>query len=36
MADELRQEIENLEDRIEELTEFKSDHAFHTHAGSEP
>lgn len=35
-AEDLRREIEDLEDRIEELTEFKSGQAFHTRAGSEP
>ncbi|MFB6101150.1 MAG: hypothetical protein ABEJ73_01120 [Haloplanus sp.] len=35
-AKELREEIEDLEDRIEELTEFKSGASFHTHAGDEP
>ncbi len=35
-AEELRKEIEELEDRIEELTEFKSGHAFHTPAEGEP
>jgi hypothetical protein len=35
-AEELRQEIEELEARIEELTEFKSGQAFHTRAGGEP
>ncbi len=35
-AAELRQEIEDLEARIEELTEFKSGQAFHTRAGGEP
>jgi len=34
--DELRGEIEELEDRIEELTEFKSGSQFHTQAGGEP
>lgn len=34
-AEELREEIEDLEDRIEELTEFRSGQAFHTPAGSE-
>ena len=34
--DELRREIEELEDRIEELTEFKSGSQFHTRAGGEP
>jgi hypothetical protein len=35
-AEELREENEELEDRIEELTEFKSGSQFHTRAGSEP
>jgi hypothetical protein len=35
-AEELRAEIEALEDRIEELTEFKSGTSFHTPAGGEP
>jgi len=35
-AQELRQEIEQLEDRIEELTEFKSGASFHTRAGGGP
>jgi hypothetical protein len=35
-AEELREEIEELEGRIEELTEFKSGAQFHTRAGSEP
>jgi hypothetical protein len=35
-AEELRQEIEELEGRIEELTEFKSGQAFRTPAGGEP
>jgi hypothetical protein len=35
-AEQLRGEIEELEARIEELTEFKSGQAFHTRAGSEP
>lgn len=34
-TDELRREIEELEDRIEELTEFKSGRSFHTPAGGE-
>jgi hypothetical protein len=34
--DELRREIKELEDRIEELTEFKSGSQFHTQAGGEP
>lgn len=34
-AEELRREIEELEDRIEELTEFKSGRSFHTSAGGE-
>lgn len=34
-AAELREEIEALEDRIEELTEFKSGASFHTQAGGE-
>ncbi|MFB6198922.1 MAG: hypothetical protein ABEI52_11760, partial [Halobacteriaceae archaeon] len=32
-ADELRREIEELEDRIEELTSFKSGQQFHTRSG---
>lgn len=35
-AEELREEIEGLEARIEELTEFKSGASFHTRAGGEP
>ena len=35
-AEELREEIEKLEGRIEELTEFKSGASFHTRAGGEP
>jgi len=35
-AEELRKEIEELEGRIEELTEFKSGSQFHTRAGGEP
>lgn len=35
-AEELREEIEKLEGRIEELTEFKSGTQFHTRAGGEP
>jgi hypothetical protein len=35
-AEELRAEIEELEDRIKELTEFKSGTSFHTRAGGEP
>ncbi|SNR66143.1 hypothetical protein [Halorubrum vacuolatum] len=34
--EELRREIEELEDRIEELTEFRSGSQFHTQAGGEP
>jgi len=34
-AEALREEIEKLEGRIEELTEFKSGASFHTRAGSE-
>jgi polyhydroxyalkanoate synthesis regulator phasin len=34
-ADELREEIEALEDRIEELTEFSSGQKFHTPSGSD-
>lgn len=34
-ADELRAEIEELEDRIEELTEFKTGRKFHTQSGVE-
>ena len=34
--EELRREIEKLEDRIQELTEFKSGSQFHTQAGGEP
>jgi hypothetical protein len=33
--EELRREIEELEDRIEELTEFRSGSQFHTRAGGE-
>jgi hypothetical protein len=35
-TEELRQEIEDLEARIEELTEFNSGASFHTRAGSGP
>ncbi|TYT60969.1 PD-(D/E)XK nuclease family protein [Natrialba swarupiae] len=35
-AEELRQEIEELEGRIGELTEFKSGQAFHARTGGEP
>jgi hypothetical protein len=35
-AEELRGEIEELEDRIDELTEFKSGQEFYTSAGSGP
>ena len=35
-AEELRQEIEDLETRIDELTEFKSGQAYHTRAGGGP
>lgn len=35
-AEELREEIEELEGRIEELTEFKSGQVFHTQSGAEP
>jgi hypothetical protein len=35
-AEGLRDEIEELESRIEELTEFKSSASFHTQAGEEP
>jgi ribosomal protein L11 methylase PrmA len=35
-AEKLREEIEELEGRIEELTEFKSGQAFHTQSGAEP
>ena len=35
-AEDLRDEIEALESRIEELTEFKSGTSFHTRAGGEP
>lgn len=35
-AEELRREIDELEARIEELTEFKSGQAFHTQSGAEP
>jgi len=35
-AEELRQEIEDLEARIDELTEFKSGQAYHTRAGGGP
>jgi hypothetical protein len=34
-ADELREEIEELEGRIEELTEFKSGRQYHTQSGAE-
>ncbi len=34
-AEDLRNEIEELEDRIEKLTEFKSGVSFHTRAGGE-
>jgi len=34
--EELREEIDELEDRIEELTEFKSGSQFRTRAGGEP
>ena len=34
-ADELRDEIEALEDRIEELTEFSSGQEFHTPSGGD-
>jgi hypothetical protein len=35
-AEELRDEIDELESRIEELTEFKSGTQFHTRTGGEP
>jgi len=35
-AEELRQEVEDLEARIDELTEFKSGQVYHTRAGGEP
>jgi len=35
-ADELREEVEKLEARIEELTEFKSGTAFHTRSEADP
>jgi hypothetical protein len=35
-ADELREEVEKLEARIEELTEFKSGTAFHTQSEADP
>lgn len=35
-AEELREEIDDLEDRIAELTEFKSGNAFRTQSGAEP
>ena len=35
-AEKLRQVIKDLEARIKELTEFKSDQAFHSRAGGEP
>lgn len=35
-AEELREQIDELEDRIEELTEFKSGASFHTPAGRGP
>jgi hypothetical protein len=35
-AEDLRNEIEELESRIEELTEFKSGASFHTRSGGEP
>ncbi|MFC4249002.1 hypothetical protein ACFOZ7_19075 [Natribaculum luteum] len=34
-ADALREEIEELEDRIDELTEFRSGRSFHTSAGGQ-
>ena len=33
-TDQLREEIEELEDRIAELTEFRSGHSFHDSATS--
>jgi len=35
-AEELREEIIELEDRIEELTEFKSGSSFHTRTNADP
>ena len=32
----IKEELEELEDRIEELTEFESGTSFHTRAGGEP
>jgi len=34
-AEELREEITELEDRIEELTEFKSGNSFHTRSNAD-
>ena len=34
-ADQLRDEVEELESRIEELTEFKSGRAYHTRSGAD-
>ena len=35
-AEELRQEVTELESRIEELTEFKSGSSFHTRTNADP
>jgi polyhydroxyalkanoate synthesis regulator phasin len=35
-AEELRTEIDELESRIEELTEFKSGMSFHTQSNTDP
>ncbi len=35
-AEELRTEIDELESRIEELTEFKSGMSFHTQSNADP
>jgi len=35
-AEELRQEVNKLEERIEELTEFKSGSSFHTTSNADP
>jgi len=35
-AEELREEITELEDRIAELTEFESGQAFHTSSNADP
>ena len=34
-ADQLRDEVEELESRIEELTEFKSGHSYHTRSSGD-